>query len=114
MASRACLESVRHGVDVDAPWESATASSSRAQYPIRGPDHGAMAPSSIDRSSSGMTSSGSISRRVPRPSHVGQAPYGELNEKFRGASSSKESPSYVQASFWLKLTMSSVPSWFMT
>ena len=81
---------------------SATASSSRSQYSRRVPAHGAMAPSSMDRSGSGTTSSGSTSRRVPRPSHVGHAPYGELNEKFRGASSSKEMPSYVQASFWLK------------
>ena len=50
--------------------------------------HGAMAPSFSDRSGSGMTSSGSTSNVVPRPSHVAQAPYGELNEKLRGASSS--------------------------
>ena len=50
------------------------------------------APSSIDRSGSGTTSSGSTSSRVPSPSHVGHAPYGELNEKLRGASSSNEMP----------------------
>ena len=39
-----------------------------------------------------MTSSGSTSKRVPRPSHRSHAPYGELNEKLRGASSSKLRP----------------------
>ena len=74
-----------------------------------------MAPSSMERSSFGTISSGSTSSRVPSPSQVGQAPYGELNEKFLGASSSKEIPSYMQASFWLKLTTSSLPSvWTVT
>ena len=46
-----------------------------------------------ERSGSGTTSSGSTSNVVPRPSHAVQAPYGELNEKFRGASSSNDLPS---------------------
>ena len=69
-----------------------------------------MAPSLMDRSGSGTTSSGSTSSRVPSPSHVGQAPYGELNEKLRGASSSNESPQYVHASFCEKVCTSSWPS----
>ena len=59
-------------------------------------------PRAIDRSGSGTTSSASTSSRVPRPSHVGHAPYGELNEKFRGASSSNDSPQNVHASAWLE------------
>ena len=54
-----------------------------------------------------MTSSGSTSSRVPRPSQVGQAPYGELKEKFRGASSSKLIPQCVQASACEKVCRSS-------
>ena len=46
-------------------------------------------PRSIESSGLGTTSSGSTSKRVPRPSQCSQAPYGELNEKLRGASSSK-------------------------
>ena len=41
-----------------------------------------------DRVLSGTTRSGSISRRVPSPVQAGQAPWGELNEKLRGSSSS--------------------------
>ena len=47
-----------------------------------------MAPPLIDMSWSGISSSGSTSKVVPRPSHDSQAPYGELNEKLRGAGSS--------------------------
>ena len=50
--------------------------------------HGAIAPSLSEASGSGMTSSGSTSNVVPKPSHFSQAPYGELNEKLRGAGSS--------------------------
>src|SRR5688500_19620920 len=60
-------------------------------------DHGAIAPSSSDRSESGTTSSGSTSKRVPRPAQWGHAPYGELKEKLRGASSSNDTPQLVQA-----------------
>ncbi len=60
------------------------------------PDQGAIAPPLIDRSGSGMISSSSTSIRMPRPVHSGQAPNGELNEKERGSSSSKEMSSYGQ------------------
>ena len=46
---------------------------------------------------SATTSSGSTSKRVPRPSQRSHAPYGELNEKLRGASSSNERPQCVHA-----------------
>ena len=67
---------------------SATASSIRLKYWVRAVLQGAMAPSPTDRSGLGTTSSGSTSNVVPRPSHCTQAPYGELKEKLRGASSS--------------------------
>ena len=55
-----------------------------------------------------MTSSGSISNVVPRPSHVAQAPYGELNEKLRGAGSSKLRPSTGHTRCWLNVSVSFV------
>ena len=55
-----------------------------------------MAPSSRDLSSSGTISSGSTSMRVPMPEQSGQAPKGELKEKERGSSSSKDRSSYGQ------------------
>ena len=42
-------------------------------------------------------SAGSTSNRVPSPSHRSHAPYGELNEKLRGASSSNDKPSCMHA-----------------
>ena len=45
---------------------------------------------------------------------MGHAPYGELNEKFRGASSSNDSPQNVHASFCEKVWSSSWPSCVMT
>src|SRR2546427_8051320 len=106
MASLAALDRRLHGIFVDTLWAAATASSSRFQYSRRAPAQGAMAPSSMERSSFGTISSGSTSSRVPSPSQVGQAPYGELNEKFLGASSSKEIPAYMHGSVSLKLTTS--------
>src|SRR5438128_12514315 len=85
------------------PWASATAVRTRWKYSPLGPAHGATAPSSMVRSGLGTTSSGSTSYRVPRPSHLGHAPYGELNEKLRGASSSKDVPSFGHARCWLKV-----------
>ena len=84
-----CLAvSVDHGASMSMPLVSATASSMRVKYWVWAVRHGAIAPSFSDWSASGITSSGSISNVVPRPSHVSHAPYGELNEKLRGASSS--------------------------
>src|SRR5919109_2595820 len=110
MISLARADSRRHGASSENPWASAVASSTRFQYSSRAEANGETAPSRIDRSGSGTTSSGSTSSRVPSPSHVAQAPYGELNEKFRGWSSSKDSPSNVQASFSENVTSSSLPS----
>ncbi len=72
--SRAFFGSFFHGVLVEKPWASATDSSTLYQYSRRVPAHGAMAPSSMESSGSGTTSSESTSKRVPRPSHVGHAP----------------------------------------
>ncbi len=98
-----------NGVSRAKPCASATASSTRFQYSSVALAHGASAPSRTERSGSGTTSSASTSSRVPSPSHVGQAPYGELNEKLRGASSSKERPQYVHASDCEKFWISSRP-----
>jgi hypothetical protein len=59
--------------------------------------HGRTTPSSTDRSGSPSTSSGSTVSWVPSPEQVSQAPYGELNEKLRGASWSKLSVQCGQA-----------------
>src|SRR6185295_5231739 len=58
--------------------------------------HGTSAPFWRLFERSGMTRSGSISSRVPSPVQAGQAPWGELNEKLRGSSSSIVKPSYGQ------------------
>ena len=95
-----------HGASMSMPWFSATASSIRVKYWVWAVRHGAMAPSFSDMSGSGMTSSGSISNVVPSPSHVGQAPYGELKEKFLGAGSSKLRPSTGHTRCWLNVMVS--------
>ena len=46
----------------------------------------------IDSDGSGTTSSGSISICEPSPVQRSQAPWGELNEKIRGSSSTSEGP----------------------
>src|SRR2546423_1284413 len=100
------LRSRRQGVSIEKPPSSATASITRSKYWMRKPDHGAIAPSRIERSSLGTTSCGSTSKRVPRPSQRSHAPYGELNEKLRGASSSNESPQCVHARCSEKVSVS--------
>ena len=69
--------------------------------------HGTMAPSRRFLLRSGMTWRGSISIFTPRPVHSGHAPYGELNENMRGASSSNDRPHSRQANFSEKLSSSS-------
>src|SRR5690606_21300281 len=78
--------------------------------------HGMIPPSDSDfRGSS--TRSGSISILCPKPSQVGHAPYGELNENIRGESSSKLMPQSTQANLSEKsssseptTSMSTIPS----
>ena len=59
--------------------------------------HGWMAPSARLSPLSGMTRLGSISRLEPRPVQAGQAPYGLLKLKVRGAISPRLIPQYTQA-----------------
>ena len=59
-------------------------------------DQATSAPSLMLFERSGISRSGSISSRVPRPVHAGQAPCGELNENERGSRSSMIVPSYGQ------------------
>ena len=59
--------------------------------------HGRTTPSSTEHVGSPMTSSGSTVSCVPSPEHVSHAPYGELNEKLRGASCSNDRPQSMQA-----------------
>ena len=58
---------------------------------------GFTAPSFTVRFGLGMTRSGSISMRVPRPEHSGHIPWGELKEKSWGLGSGKEMPQWWQA-----------------
>src|SRR5437588_10425936 len=97
--SRAFFDSFFHGVSRSKPCASPTAWRTRYQYSRLLEAQGAMAPSLMDRSGSGTTSSGSTSSRVPSPSPVGHAPYGELNEKLRGGSSSEESRQELAAGY---------------
>ena len=58
--------------------------------------HGTTAPSLTLKSSFGTTSAGSISSRLPSPSHRSQAPCGLLNENVLGCISAMEAPQFVQ------------------
>ena len=80
---------------------SATASSIRVKYWVCADRHGAIAPSLMLKFGSGTTRSISTSYFVPRPKQVSHAPYGELKEKFLGASSSKLVPHLGHAKCWL-------------
>ena len=68
----------------------------QASVPVRGRSpvrvQGTIAPSASDRFLFGMTSSGSISIFTPRPVQSGQAPWGLLKLKLRGASSPNDRP----------------------
>ncbi len=59
---------------------------------------GRIAPSRSVRSRA-TTRSGSTSSVNPRPVHCGHAPWGELNEKVRGASSGSDAPCSGHANF---------------
>ena len=82
------MGSLANGVSRSMSCSAATDSTSRAKYWVRAPAHGAIAPSFSESEGSGMTSSGSASYVVPSPLHTLHAPYGELNENDRGASTS--------------------------
>ena len=59
----------------------------------------------IDFVRSGITFHGSISIFSPKPLHAGHAPYGELNENRRGASSSNDKPQYTHANASLNVRL---------
>ena len=65
-------------------------------------DHGLIAPWAIVKLKL-IISFGSISSFVPRPVQFGQAPWGELNEKFLGSNSGKLIPQVGQANNWEKV-----------
>src|ERR671917_2600648 len=64
--------------------------------------HGTIAPSFTLRSSFGTTRTGSISSRLPSPSHLEQAPCGLLNENVLGCISAMDAPQFVHMKFSLK------------
>ena len=73
-ASFARCGSARQGASIEKPRSLASAESTRAKYSDEICDQGATAPSDSDRSSSGITSSGSTSSRLPIPVHSEHAP----------------------------------------
>src|SRR5215217_32998 len=72
--------------------------------------HGEIAPSFTLRSSLGTTRSGSISNRLPSPSHREHAPCGLLNENVLGCISAMDAPQFVQVKFSEKSIESPAPS----
>src|SRR3954462_9395263 len=84
MTRRASAGSFRPGVESENPMALASVSTIFRRHDFDPSGQGATAPARIDRSGSGTTLSGSTPISVPRPEHVGQAPYGLLNENSRG------------------------------
>src|SRR6266511_4493224 len=98
MYSIASLGRSRTGAVNDQPcaWQTASRILRRHDASMAFRDHGASAPADRLLLQSGMSRFGSNSSLVPSPVQVGQAPWGELNEKLRGSSSSIVNPSYGQ------------------
>src|SRR6185436_21027292 len=97
ISSRVAFDRSFHGVSrLKRRFRASTASVWR-KYTDSRPTQGASAPLVSDFRGSGTTRSGSSSSRVPSPPHVGQAPYGLLNENIRGETSGKEIPQRTQA-----------------
>ena len=67
---------------------------------------GTMAPLASESEASGTVSAGSNLSSVPRPSHLGHAPNGLLNENSRGSISSMVKPETGQAKRWEKMMRS--------
>src|SRR5215813_11808806 len=103
IAARSSFGSSRQGVVIFALKCLASASSVCA-YKGEGPlAQGATAPSLSDLVVSGTTSAASNLSCTPRPSQVGQAPAGLLNEKSLGSISGIVKPDTGHANFWLKM-----------
>ena len=89
----------RTGTWTEKPCFSATASSRRWYQTLvaLARAQGWMAPSAMVRFLLGMTRSGSSSIFTPRPVQSGQAPWGLLKLKLRGATSPRLTPQWTQA-----------------
>src|SRR4028119_116676 len=84
----------RHGTLRSIPYFSDRAPSTLPWYSVCVLAHGTTAPSLTLRSSFGTTSAGSISSRLPSPSHRSQAPCGLLNENVLGCISALDAPPF--------------------
>src|SRR4028119_2128608 len=82
----------RHGTLRSIPYFSDKAPSTLPWYSVCVLAHGTTAPSLTLRSSFGTTSAGSISSRLPSPSHRSQAPCGLLTETVPGCISATAAP----------------------
>src|SRR5215212_10552915 len=96
----------RHGTSRSTPYFSASPERTLPWYSVCELTHGTTAPSFTLRSSFGTTRSGSISSRLPKPTHLEQAPCGLLNEKVLGCISAMDDPQFVQ----VKLSEKSIVS----
>src|SRR5215213_5962857 len=86
----------RHDASRSMPYFSASPCRTLPWYSVWELAHGEIAPSFTLRSSLGTTRSGSISSRLPSPSHLEQAPCGLLNENVLGCISAMDAPQLVQ------------------
>src|SRR5215210_2741123 len=93
------LERSHHRASRSIPYFSASPCRTLPWYSVWELAHGTRAPSFTLRSSFGTTSSGSISSRLPRPSHREQAPCGLLNENVLGCISAMDAPQLVHVKF---------------
>src|SRR5215212_9997505 len=104
------LGSSHHRASRSMPYFSASPCRTLPWYSVWELAHGTRAPSFTLRSSFGTTSSGSISSRLPRPSHREQAPCGLLNENVLGCISAMDAPQLVHVKFSEKSIDSPAPS----
>src|SRR5918997_5289381 len=88
-------ERSRHGTFRSMSYFSERAPSTLPWYSVCVLAHGTTAPSLTLKSSLGTTSAGSISKRLPSPSHRSHAPCGLLNENVLGCISAMEAPQFV-------------------
>src|ERR671926_1188019 len=100
----------RHGASRSISYFSASPCRTLPWYSVLELAHGEIAPSFTLRSSLGTTRSGSISSRLPSPSHLEHAPCGLLNENVLGCISAMDAPQFVQAKLSEKRIDSPAPS----
>src|ERR671917_2903845 len=99
MSALCSSERSRHGTLRSMPYFSESAESTLPWYSVPELAHGTTAPSLTLKSSFGTTRSGSISSRLPSPSHREHAPCGLLNENVLGCISAMDAPQFVQVKF---------------